>query len=328
VKDGLLEPSGDGWIVTGDSRQPRDVATLQRELALEYPSCAAELALLGRCAPRLADVLRGRRSATEVLFDGRGAADLEAVYRDAPAARAFNTLIADTVAKAVADAPRARRIRILEIGAGTGGTTSAILPRLDAAHVDYVYTDISPAFFVKASEKFRAYPFVDFQALDISKDPAGQDFAGQRFDIVIAANVFHATPDLRRTLTHVHGLMEPDGLLVALEATSPQRLIDLTFGLTDGWWSFTDRDLRPAHPLLSNTQWATVLSERGFSQTASVPGAGEPGDGGLSMILARRDQVCSEAGRLDAPGGSWIVFADALGYGDALCANIHAAGER
>ena len=328
VKDGLLEPRGDGWIVVGDSRQARDVPTLQRDLALKYPSCAAELALLGRCAPRIADVLRGRRSATEVLFDGRGAADLEAVYRDAPAARAFNTLIADTVAKAVADAPRGRRIRILEIGAGTGGTTSAILPRLDAARVDYVYTDISPAFFVKASEKFSGYPFVDFQALDISKDPAGQGFAGQRFDIVVAANVFHATPDLRLTLAHVHGLMEPDGLLVALEATSPQRLIDLTFGLTDGWWSFTDRDLRPSHPLLSNTQWATLLSERGFSQTASVPGVGEAGDGGLSMILARRDRVSAESGRLDAPRGSWIVFADAHGCGDALCANIHAAGER
>ena len=56
--------------------------------------------------------------------------------------------------------------------------------------------------------------------------------------------MIHATADLARTLGHVRPLLAPGGLLVMLEVTAPQRWFDLTVGLTDGWWAFTDT--RPA----------------------------------------------------------------------------------
>ncbi len=58
-----------------------------------------------------------------------------------------------------------------------------------------------------------------------------------------------------------------------VEVTAPQRWIDITFGLTDGWWHFTDRDLRPRYPLLSPSRWRDLLQEMGFSEVATIPEA-------------------------------------------------------
>ena len=98
--------------------------------------------------------------------------------------------------------------------------------------------------------------------MDIEKDyPADQGFQSQQFDIVIAANVLHATADLRKTLQHVRKLLRPDGTLLLLEITSRERWIDLSFGMTDGWWKFSDRELRRAHTLLNESDRNATTSE-------------------------------------------------------------------
>src|SRR5262249_20320782 len=152
--------------------------------------------------------------------------------------------------------PAGRRLRVLEIGAGTGGTTAALLPVLPADRTDYVYTDVSPRFTGAAREKFRAYPFVQYQVLDIERPAAAQAFPRQPpFDLSVAANVLHATRDLRQALLHTRQLAAPGALLVLLEGTEPVRSVDLTFGLSEGWWRFTGDPVRPGHPLLPDGHW-------------------------------------------------------------------------
>ena len=85
-------------------------------------------------------------------------------------------------------------LKILEIGAGTGGTTSTVLPRLKSAYgermyLSYTYTDISSGFFISARERFNDYPAVEYAILDISKDPIEQGFEAESFDLIIACNV-------------------------------------------------------------------------------------------------------------------------------------------
>ena len=152
---------------------------------------------------------------------------------------------------------------MLEVGGGTGGTTAAVLPVLPADRTEYLFTDVSPGVHGARRERFRdsAVP------ADAPARPRARSArAGPRarsFDVVIAANVVHATRDLRRTLAHCLRLLAPGGLLVMLEVTAPQRWIDVTFGLTDGWWHFTDHDLRADYPLLSPAQWRALLAELG-----------------------------------------------------------------
>ena len=87
-------------------------------------------------------------------------------------------------------------MRILEIGAGTGGATGPILDFLTGAaeyhsprYAVYDFTDISLSFFEKAKETFSKYRKMNFSIFDVEKDPAGQGFEPESYDIVIAANV-------------------------------------------------------------------------------------------------------------------------------------------
>ena len=48
--------------------------------------------------------------------------------------------------------PDDRKLRILEVGAGTGGTTAHVLPLLPADRTEYLFTDVSPLFTARAAD--------------------------------------------------------------------------------------------------------------------------------------------------------------------------------
>ena len=90
-------------------------------------------------------------------------------------------------------------LNILEIGAGTGSGTQAVMDiitqhgeaeRGAARYSHYTFTDISPSFFEKARERFaKQANRMTFKVLDITADPADQDFEYEKYDLVIAVNV-------------------------------------------------------------------------------------------------------------------------------------------
>ncbi len=85
-------------------------------------------------------------------------------------------------------------LRILEIGAGTGGTTASVLcdlvlPSGDRMYSEYSYTDISAGFFIAAKERFKDFQNIHYAVLDISKDPIEQGFEAESYDLILASNV-------------------------------------------------------------------------------------------------------------------------------------------
>jgi NAD(P)-dependent dehydrogenase (short-subunit alcohol dehydrogenase family)/SAM-dependent methyltransferase/acyl carrier protein len=267
----LLEILADEVVPTGHDITTEVVhAPTKRLKSLRLGSAErAELTLLKRCGSRLAELLRGECDPLDLLFPDGDLTLLTAIYRDSPEAEAINTIVREALLTAQSFLPIGRGMRVLEIGAGTGGTTAYLLPHLDPERTEYTFSDISSLFIAKAQETFADYAFMRYQPLDIEQAPEGQGFTPHQYDLIIAANVLHATRDLRVTLSHVHQLLAPGGMLVLVEATSRQRWLDLTFGLTEGWWGFEDFDLRPNHPLLSIKQWQELLQESGFSDVAS-----------------------------------------------------------
>ncbi|WP_159719014.1 type I polyketide synthase, partial [Geminicoccus flavidas] len=276
---GMLEAVGPAWRILSAPLATDPAAELDR-LIDAHPGAAAELALVRRAGPRLADVLADRVDPLTLLFpdEGGGAADL---YASSAYARTINALLSETAKRLHRSLPAGRVLRVLEIGAGTGGATGAVLEGLPEGSVRYCFTDLSQLFLDAAQVRF-ARRELDVRRLDIEQDPQVQGFAPGSQDLILAANVLHATRDIAESVAHAASLLAPGGLLVLVETTKPRSWVDIVFGLTEGWWRFADRSLRSDHPLLSRAQWLEVLTAAGL--VADALPAGE-------IILARKSAV-------------------------------------
>jgi acyl transferase domain-containing protein/SAM-dependent methyltransferase/acyl carrier protein len=351
AEDGILRADGDAWEVV-QAPNFGDPLPTWKKLLMENPAFFAELTLIGRCGKELAAVLNGSINPLQLIFPDGSLATAEHLYQDSPSVRFYNALAQHAIVKALENLPLDRPVRILEIGAGTGGLTSYVLPRLPADRTEYVFTDLSNHFFIKAGQKFADFPFVQYKKLDIEKDPLTQEFTEHSFDLVLASQVLHATTDLRQTLTNVRKLMAGDGLLVLLEVVKPSRWIDLVFGLTEGWWRFSDADLRPTYPLLSFDRWQALLADLGFHETVDVSGGAKAEGFGSAVILSRSPlapepvtevapaqaapgaapaaegeaQPAPAQAPVDEPPGNWLIFADTDGLGEQLAQQLRSRG--
>lgn len=174
---------------------------------------------------------------------------------------------------------RGRGLKVLEVGAGTGGTTLPILQtmcppeEIDAWSIlEYTYTDISPAFFEKAAEKFKSWEgIMKFRTFNAETDPRKQDFGVEdKYDVIVAANVIHATSNIPDTLLRLHELLRPGGKLILQEIVQPAAMFaSLSVGLLPGWWLATE-SFRQAGPLLTEDGWNSVLRSSDFSGTDVV----------------------------------------------------------
>ena len=309
VEDGVLRQQGATFEVAGALPMIDAAAGYERGFA-RFGDIDGELRTLHRCGGSLARVLTGDQDPLQLLFPNGSLTEARKLYVESPYARTYNGALAEALKAALASLPSGRRLRVLEIGAGTGGTTTYVLPLLPKDCVEYTFTDLSPLFLERAAEQFAGYGFMRRALLDIERDPAAQGFQAGRYDVVIAANVLHATADLEKTLEHARGLMSSEGLLLLLEGVAPERWVDLTFGLTEGWWRFTDTALRPDYPLIGRDAWIDLLRSLGFTSPASIPGdeASSRGAAQQALIVARapmRRQRWAIVG--DVPGVSSVI---------------------
>ncbi|KAJ5703226.1 hypothetical protein N7488_010774 [Penicillium malachiteum] len=214
----------------------------------------------------LLSILRGDQDPLQLLFQGDQMAKFYAEMNNRPAC--FNPW-ARYLQTAAQKNPQ---MRILEVGAGTGGTTAEVLKAVstglnlkekDALYLGYDYTDISATFFEKASERFADFPRMAFHTLDISQDPVSQGFEAGSYDLIFAANSLHATDSLKTTMQNVRQLLKPRGKLVLYEVTTNQFRAGFIFGLIEGWWNGVN-DGRPWTPTLASSEWDTLLQQTGF----------------------------------------------------------------
>jgi SAM-dependent methyltransferase len=242
------------------------------------------ITLVANCGVMLADILRGDADPLQALFPGGSTELAGSLYRDAPEARVCNDLARETLMAAVTALPRGRRLRVLEVGGGTGGTTAWLAPALPADATEYLFTDVGPLLVAQARERFAGHPFMEFQTLDLEQELSAQGLEGRRFDVIVAANVVHATADLRRTLRSLRDLLAPGGMLLMLEVAAPavgrrhvrahRRLVALH-----------RHRAAPELSVARRTQWLDLLSTCGF-QAAAV--GDERTYARAALLVARR----------------------------------------
>ncbi|MHC3475026.1 methyltransferase [Streptomyces sp. 7R007] len=270
----LLEQDGEVFRATSavEETHSRDLAAESARLVARHPEVSAQMRLVQACLAQYPRLLRGEAKPTSVLFPGWSMELVEGVYRGDPVSDRLNQLAAEAVAARVGTHTGSAPPRLLEAGAGTGGSAAQILatvpPGTDG--LTYVYTDVSPSFLRHGQRRFGTkYTGMEFRRLDIESDPAAQGFDAGEFDIVVAANVLHATKNLRSTLAIVRGLLRDGGWLVLREITNPLLFTTMTFGLLEGWWLSQDRAVRiPRSPLADAETWRALLTEAGFRRVA------------------------------------------------------------
>ncbi|CAG7565352.1 unnamed protein product, partial [Fusarium equiseti] len=187
---------------------------------------------------------------------------LQDVYEQGFGLNLVNQYIAHMTAQI---AHRYPRMNILEIGAGTGGSTREILPRLGSAFSTYTYTDVSGGFFDMAQDRFKDYADrMIFKTFDMNISPASQGFTEGAYDLVIASNVLHATLELEDMMKHVRSFLKPGGFLIILETVNNDCLrVGLPMGSLPGWWLGAGHGRRWG-PTLTLPQWDSLLSKCGF----------------------------------------------------------------
>ncbi|NET45427.1 type I polyketide synthase [Okeania sp. SIO2B3] len=298
-----------------------------QSLQHKYPEETAALTLLSRCASKLSEVLRGAVDPVELVFPQGDLSTATQLYEESTVAKVMNTIVANSITKGIEKLPKSRGIRLLEIGAGTGGTTSYILPHLNPGQTEYTFTDLGALFTAKAQEKFQDYKFISYKTLDIEVDPKTQGFEAHKYDVIIAANVLHATTDLKQTLSNVRELLADGGMLVLLELTTAQRFLDLVFGLLEGWWKFSDYELRPDYPLLNKEKWHHVLRETGFTEVVTMPEVEGMAEtlSKQTVIVAKASSTTLEPTQEEKKG--WLILADQKGVGQQLAKKLKSLGE-
>lgn len=283
---------------------------IRQDLHREFPELDPEMDLLARCGEALPAVLEGGANPLEVIFapGSKGLGPADRVYRESPFARYWNDVAKSAVLESIDRAGQGSKIRILEVGGGTGGVTASLLPHLRDRHVEYYFTDVGAWFVSRARAEFTKYSFLKYARLDISQDGDAQGFAETDFDVILAANCIHAVADVTGCLKRLKGLARPGGSLLLLEGTSNVEWADLTFGTTEGWFHNGARNSpRDAD------QWMKVLAEAEWEDARAVAR-----HGGAAMLVARR---ASSSKRL------WIVLGNPMGFASKIGSALRASGE-
>lgn len=234
-------------------------------------------------ASRYPDFLRGERSGPAVLLKGP-ALDLWHSYfsADNPLYDVHNVLGAAGVERALDGL--GRRARIVELGAGTGGATSALLRRLGSTGAERVaeltITDLAPSFLVVTLERLvESYGDPGFplgrKRLDFTRPLAEQGIDRGGVDVLLAVNALHNAADLPAVLAMLAAALPADGALVISESIcEPGRHVhqDFVFNLLPLG--------RPRHAggvesrFFSAGQWHTALEESGLESEIHVNSSG------------------------------------------------------
>ena len=331
VEAGLLCVAEDGQWQVARLPMAADVASELDALENEYPRSASEVNLQRTTGNALASVLCGDVDPVRLLFPDGSSDLLETFYVDAFDFPAYNELIPAAVKQAIKNLPERRSLRVLEVGAGTGSLTQAVLPVLPSDQTDYLFTDIGPAFLTTAKHRFSDSPFIHYATLDVERDPADQGVAKGSADFILATNVLHATADLKNTLGNLKSCLAPGGMLMFQEVVRRRAAWDNIFGLLEGWWKYTDTDLRPDSALLQREQWKSLLKECGFTDIGCFHCSPHDNEAEQSVFVAfapQHSEPPKQSSQTQSDRGNYLLFADQSGVAEKVAKSLRKNGCR
>ncbi|GME32277.1 Lovastatin diketide synthase LovF 2 [Neofusicoccum parvum] len=275
--------------------------------------------MVDRIGQNLTKIFTHEIEPLQVMLEG----DLLYTFYRGAFGTSFNSNVAEYVGMVADKHPG---IAVLEIGAGTGGTTYHVLERLRNADGTskasrYFFTDISPGFLAKAAERFsKDAAIMEFGTLNVEDDPLGQGFQPESFDVIVCANVLHATKSIQETLAHCRCLLKPGGKLVLSEVTIKRIFCGFIMGPLPGWWLGED-DGRKGGPLLDVEEWDAALKQADFSGVdMDVRGDCDASKEPVSLLVSTKPATAQPP-----PAAAFAIIGTGTAASDALAAAIQQA---
>lgn len=271
----------------------RSSKDILNELNQNHPGFKSLNKLVAHAGKNLAEIYAGRTDAVRAVFGSvEGREYLEDIYGPCHPSMAFHLLMKDFITRLldglcssneILNGSNRQELKILELGAGTGGTTKYLAPLLQSYHgqvpVTYTFTDLSQGLVSQAERKFQQYDSVmAYRAQDIEKPPPAELMGSQH--IVIAVNAVHATADIVQSLRNLRQFLRPDGLALVMEVQERLCWADFVFGLFEGWWKFKDGR---THATVDAETWEKAFHDAGFSHVDWTQGSLR--DSGLQRVF-------------------------------------------
>jgi SAM-dependent methyltransferase len=273
-----------GRLEAGDGRYralavpPSAHETVRARGLATDPSYAAAYELLDEAAAAFPAVARGETTGERALL---GKLTLWIRYFDN---RNGYYALNNRVSAAAVAARLPPGARVLEVGAGLGSATEALLENLrSAGALDRIasYRATEPvALFARRAQRILGGLFpgvpLSFAPLDLNAPWAAQGIEPATLDVVWGVNVFHLAGDLDAVLAEARAALAPGGWLVVGEGMRPfaDRVVgaEFPFRLLE---SFTGVRLhpatRPTPGFLTAELWLAALERAGFSRCRTVP---------------------------------------------------------
>src|SRR5438552_4432685 len=246
------------------------------------PGNAATLDLLDHAAKLYGIVATGEKNGDQNLLGPQGVPLWLNYFHNDNLTYAVNNWVGAVLAADHLSIPR--RLRILEVGAGTGSASEillqlmserGLLPRLER----YLITEPN-AYFRRCSQRklTSQYPNLplEWAPLDVDSPWNSQGIPSGEFDIVYAVNVMHISKDLLFSLGEARMALAADSWLVIGECVRPydnQPIYpELMFQILNSFTNVqTDPEIRPNPGFLTAEQWRRDFWRAGFSHASVAP---------------------------------------------------------
>lgn len=265
-------------------RDQVDAAWNAVEGARPDAACRVErMHYLRRTAEQLPKLLRGEQEHVRSFFPEGGLGTARATFSDNAVARYLNGGVHTLVSRLAEQLGTAQQsLNILEVGAGIGGTSAELIPRLSGLQVNYLFTDVSQFFLNEAYERFHDEEWVRYGLFDMNSDYRNQGFEPNSFDVVLCAHVLHNAFDVGLVLQRLHELLRPSGWLIFTEATREHyelmASMEFLVRLDPDRGDFRDFRAETGQLFLDAEQWSDQLRKAGGQERLRLPGAAELGE--------------------------------------------------
>ncbi|EAQ92786.1 hypothetical protein CHGG_01021 [Chaetomium globosum CBS 148.51] len=223
-----LERAAAGELAPGSAEWANTPADEKSAFLDSVAAASTSGALTVRVGRRLLEILRREVAPLELMLEG---GLLYKFYQHMLRFKASTAQLAEVVGALARENPR---LRILEIGAA-------------------------------AREPFAEWgDLISYTALNVEEDAAAQGIIEGSYDVIIAAQVLHATKNMAVTMRNVRKLLKDDGKLLMIETTKDSIDVHMVFGTLPGWW-LSEEPERKYSPNMPLAVWEPILKGAGFT---------------------------------------------------------------